>query len=170
MCLRLHAGIASMQVQLGRYAVLDSTGSTPCFNAGQEVHMAIHWSVWLRILSIPYSVSGPTAGLIVPHGATSTCLRGQPQCSFLMGYLPRMQACLCDICGSRSRMFTSWYPYVTVCPCHKCCSTDYSQSSVAGIASHPRCRFQLAAEHLSVEYATSSIQDTLSNCSVWICK
>ena len=42
-------------------------GSTRCFNAGQEVHRAIYWSVWLQILSIPYSLSGPTgtAGLIV---------------------------------------------------------------------------------------------------------
>ena len=40
-------------------------GSTLCFNAGQEVHRAIHWSVWLQILSSSYSVSGPTAGLIV---------------------------------------------------------------------------------------------------------
>jgi len=90
----------SVQMQLGRYAVLDSTGGPytvfQCWPSCQfpEMHRAIYRTALLQILSFPYSVSGPTAGLILPHGAASTCLRGQSQCSFLLGYLPKMQACL----------------------------------------------------------------------------
>lgn len=88
----------SVQLQLGRYAVLDGTGVlfAHCIsNVGQVATLQKEENnALLQILSFTYSASSSIAGLTLLRGAASTCLRGQSQCSFLLAYLHKMQACL----------------------------------------------------------------------------
>ena len=92
----------SVQLQLGHSAVLDTSGilytMLRCWQTAQSdgfmVHSTTQDNALLQIRSSPCSASSPTAALTLQHGAASTCLIGQPQCSSLLTYLQKMRPCL----------------------------------------------------------------------------
>ena len=92
----------SVQLQLGQSAVLDTSGilytMLQCWHTAQNdgfmVHNTTQVNALLQIRSSPCSASNPIAALTLQHGAASTCLIGQSQCSSLLNYFQKMPPCL----------------------------------------------------------------------------
>ena len=95
----------SVQQQLGQLAVLDTAGILytmlqcwQCWQTAQNdgfiVHNTTQDNALLQIRSSPCSASNSIAALTLEHGAASTCLIGQSQCSSLLDYLQKTRPCL----------------------------------------------------------------------------
>lgn len=92
----------NVQLQLGQLAVFDTSGilytMLQCWQTSQNdgfiVHNTTQDNTLLQIRSSLGSASNPTAALTLQHGAASTCLIGQSQCSSLPIYLQKMRLCL----------------------------------------------------------------------------